>query len=61
MQTIGLIGESLILWSLGGGHPVVASSVTRFIAFDGAGAVLLVLAAWVTRGVCLRTEAEQGV
>ena len=49
MQAIGLIGESLILWSLGSGHPVAAGSVSRFIAFDGAGLVLLVLAAWVTR------------
>jgi hypothetical protein len=49
MQTIGLIGESLILLSLGGAHPVAAGSVTRFIAFDGAGVVLLALAAWVTR------------
>jgi hypothetical protein len=49
MQAIGLIGESLILWSLAGGHPIVASSLTRFIAFDGAGVVLLVLAAWITR------------
>jgi hypothetical protein len=49
MQTIGLIGESLILWSLGGAHPVAAGSVTRFIAFDGAGVLLLALAAWITR------------
>ena len=51
MQAIGLIGESLILWSLGGAHPVAAGSVTRFIAFDGAGLVLLVLAVWVTRRI----------
>ena len=49
MQTIGLIGESLILLSLGGAHPVAAGSVTRFIAFDGAGLLLLALAAWITR------------
>lgn len=49
MQAIGLIGESLILGSLGGQHPAAAASVTRFIAFDGAGLVLLALAAWVTR------------
>ena len=49
MQTIGLIGECLILWSLRGGHPIAAGSVTRFIAFDGAGVVLLALAAWITR------------
>ena len=49
MQAIGLIGESLILWSLAGGHPTVASSVARFIAFDGAGLVALIMAVWVTR------------
>ena len=49
MQTIGLIGESLILLSLGGAHPVAAGSVTRFIAFDGAGLLLLALAACFTR------------
>jgi hypothetical protein len=49
MQTIGLIGESLILLSLGGAHPVAAGSVTRFIAFDGAGLLLLALVACFTR------------
>jgi hypothetical protein len=50
MQAIGLAGEGLILWTLGAGHPVVSSTVLRFIAFDGAGLVLLALAAWVTHG-----------
>jgi len=49
MQTIGLIGESLILRSLGGGYPVAAASVSRFIAFDGVGLVALLVAVWVTR------------
>ena len=48
MQTIGLAGESLILWSLGAGHPAVSSTVLRFIAFDGAGLMLLALAVWMT-------------
>ena len=56
MQTIGLIGESLILWSLAGGHPLAAANVARFIAFDGAGLVLLLLAVWVTRGRGLSHE-----
>ena len=60
MQTIGLIGESLILLSLGGAHPVAAGSVTRFIAFDGAGVVLLVLAAWITRRHLPSGEVTQG-
>jgi hypothetical protein len=48
MQAIGMIGESLILWSLGGGHPAANSTLARFIAFDAAGLVLLVLATWIT-------------
>jgi hypothetical protein len=60
MQAIGLVGESLILWSLGGAHPVAAGSVTRFIAFDGAGLVLLVLAAWITRRYSPSDVAKQG-
>ena len=48
MQTIGVIGESLLLGSLGGGHPVLTQSVTRFIAFDGSGVILLILAAWTS-------------
>jgi hypothetical protein len=60
MQTIGLIGESLILWSLGGVHPVAAGSVMRFIAFDGAGVLLLALAAWITRRHAFSHEAKQG-
>lgn len=48
MQTIGVIGESLLLWSLNGGHPAVNLSITRFIAFDAGGLLLLCLAAWIT-------------
>ncbi len=59
MQTIGLLGESLILWSLRGAHPVAAGSVVRFIAFDGAGLILLVLAAWITRGRPPSSESER--
>ena len=60
MQAIGLIGESLILWSLGDAHPVAADSVTRFIAFDGAGLALLALAAWITRRDPASLAAKQG-
>jgi hypothetical protein len=50
MQAIGLVGESLILWTLGAGHHLVSSTLLRFIAFDGAGLVALLVAVWVTRG-----------
>lgn len=55
MQAIGVIGESAILWSLGDAHPVAATSVTRFIAFDVAGLMLLALAAWMVRRTLRRT------
>jgi hypothetical protein len=42
MQVVGLIGESLILFSLPAGHPSLHASILRFIAFDGAGVVLLI-------------------
>jgi hypothetical protein len=48
MQTIGVIGESLLLWSLNGGHLALTLSMTRFIAFDAGGLLLLCLAAWIT-------------
>jgi hypothetical protein len=49
MQAIGLAGESLILLSLGDGHPAASDTILRFIAFDGVGLALLALAIWMTR------------
>lgn len=43
-QVLGLAGESWILATLPQGHAALAASGMRFIAFDGAGLVLLVLA-----------------
>ena len=40
-QAIGLVGESLLLLGLPPGHDVLAASVIRFIAFDGAGLLLM--------------------
>lgn len=44
MQLTGLIGESYILSTLSMEHVILRNSITRFIAFDGAGLLLLVLA-----------------
>ena len=41
MQTVGLLGESFILSTLGAGHALLHTSITRVIAFDAAGLVLL--------------------
>ena len=43
-QAIGLVGELLLLVGLPAGHDVLATSVTRFIAFDGVGLVLMGIA-----------------
>ena len=47
MQFIGLVGESLILITLPNGHALLRASITRFIAFDGSGLLLLALAFWL--------------
>jgi hypothetical protein len=49
MQTIGVFGESFILVSIPGYHPIVQSTVLRFIAFDAFGMFSLITAAWITR------------
>jgi hypothetical protein len=42
MQSVGVIGESLILFSIPAGYPVLFSSLVRFIIFDAAGVVALI-------------------
>jgi len=49
MQTIGLVGEALIYVSLPVVLGVLRASVSRFIAFDALGLVLLLIAVWITR------------
>jgi hypothetical protein len=49
MQLIGLVGESLILFTLPQEHALLRSSILRFIAFDGGGLILLALAFWLVR------------
>ena len=43
-QAIGLVGETALFLGLPEGHAVLAASVLRFIAFDGAGLVLMAVA-----------------
>jgi len=56
MQTIGLLGESWLLWRLPAGHEALGGTVWRFIAFDGAGVPLLILALWLVRKTTRRVE-----
>lgn len=40
-QAIGLVGETFLLVGLPAGHEVLAASIQRFIAFDGAGLIIM--------------------
>ncbi|MDD2521793.1 MAG: hypothetical protein PHW11_03090 [Anaerolineaceae bacterium] len=44
MQTIGLVGETLLLGTIPMEHAVLHGSISRFIYFDGGGLVLLIVA-----------------
>ena len=57
MQSIGLIGESLILATLPPANLLARTSIARFIGFDAAGLLLLLVAAWLTAAFCgMRTQ-----
>jgi hypothetical protein len=47
MQAIGLLGETFIWLSQPPAHFMLRASLLRFIAFDGAGLGLLLLAIWL--------------
>jgi hypothetical protein len=49
MQIIGLVGESLMLLGLPAGHDILRATGLRFIAFDGAGLVILLFAYRLSR------------
>ena len=49
MQVVGVIGETLILFSVPLEHSVLHTSLLRFIAFDAAGVLLLVGAVVLSR------------
>ncbi len=49
MQTIGLIGESIILSTLPVENAILRGSILRFIIFDGLGLAALIAAGWVSK------------
>jgi hypothetical protein len=49
MQSIGLVGETILVLALTGGHPLLVNTMTRFIIFDSLGLVSLLASAWITR------------
>ena len=57
MQTIGLMGETILLATLPEGHAALRATALRFIWFDGAGLLALTGALMITR---TGREAAQG-
>jgi hypothetical protein len=49
MQAVGLAGEGFIFATLAPGHATLSNSILRFISFDAAGVVALVVATWMMR------------
>ena len=49
MQAIGFIGETIIWLGLPPGYILASNSLARFMIFDVAGLLLLVVAAWINR------------
>ncbi len=49
MQTIGVVGESLLLGFLPAGYESIRPSIWRFIFFDGFGLAALCMAFWLSR------------
>ena len=57
MQVIGLAGELLMLMGLPAGHAALRATGLRFVAFDGAGLLLLLVAYRLTFDVSRMSEA----
>jgi len=51
MQVIGLVGESLMQAALPAGHAALRATGLRFIAFDGIGLMLLLIAYYLSHDV----------
>ena len=49
MQFVGLVGETWILSTLAAEHVILRGSIHRFIQFDGAGLILLLLAFFLSK------------
>lgn len=56
-QAIGLVGETALLATLPLGHELLSASIARFIAFDGAGLVIMG-AAWLVAARAMRNAAR---
>jgi hypothetical protein len=59
MQTIGFIGESILLLNIPASHNVLRTSIWRFIVFDGLGLVALLIGLFIVRRFSKAVTQEQ--
>ncbi len=59
MQSIGVIGESILLSTIPDEYVLLRASILRFIIFDGAGIPILLGALWATRHLPSRPNKAQ--
>ena len=57
MQCIGLVGESLIFFSISIEYDLLRNSILRFIIFDGGALIALITAAWLIKP-CIPTKIQ---
>ncbi len=53
MQAVGLAGEGFIFATLAPGNTTLSNSLLRFISFDAAGVLALMVAVWMLRKIQL--------
>jgi hypothetical protein len=58
MQAIALLGEMLVRQGTPPSQDVLRTSLLRFIAFDGAGLALLILAIWLARRAAVQMNSH---
>jgi hypothetical protein len=58
MQWIGVSGETFLINQLPGSHPYLHATINRFILFDGAGFIMLLIAFLITRSITLKNPSK---
>ena len=61
MQAIGLVGETLLLFSIPSVHTILRASISRFVLFDAGGLILLIAAVAYTLRVLISRKGESHV
>ena len=61
MQSIGVVGETILMLALPSGHAMLEGSILRFVIFDSLGVLALLLSVWVTHSHARLAGGEPGL